>query len=191
VFSDEFEAARAKEMKEHRIARQKSAEAKKKKEEEQTKEQSKVEDPKKEEEEEEEITNPEIESLRAKITELSKGIQAAMKSGDRKKIMDFMRQRNQTQAKITSLQEKLKEENKKEKEASTNDEKGGGGEPDDTLTKKRALELSARLAEIQKEISKAMRSQNRGQIVKLMQERSKVSAELSKLTRSDDDADDV
>ena len=144
-------------MREHRIARQKSADAKKKKEEEE-------EEGKKEEETDpsdpSELTSPEIESIRAKMAELSKGIQVAMKSGDRKKIMELMRERNQMQAKVNSLQEQLavaSEEKDDGKEMMTANEKkndDGKGDDDDG-SKEKIAKLQARLLEIQKEFSKS------------------------------------
>ena len=188
VFSDEWEANRAKEMREHRIARQKSADAKKKKKKEEE------EEGKKEEEKDpsdlsdpSELTSPEIESIRAKMAELSKGIQVAMKSGDRKKIMELMRERNQMQAKVNSLQEQLavaSEKKDNDKNNDSNEKKNDDGKvDDDDGSKEKIAKLQARLSEIQKEFSKAMQTQNRGEIIRLMQERRKITSELSVLER--------
>ncbi len=184
VFSDEWEANRAKEMREHRIARQKSADAKKKK-----KKKEEEEEGKKEEEKDpsdpSELTSPEIESIRAKMAELSKGIQVAMKSGDRKKIMELMRERNQMQAKVNSLQEQLavaSEKKDNDKDNDSNEKKNDDGKVDDG-SKEKIAKLQARLSEIQKEFSKAMQTQNRGEIIRLMQERRKITSELSVLER--------
>ena len=186
MFSDEWEANRAKEMREHRIARQKSADAKKKKKKEEE------EEGKKEEEKDpsdlsdpSELTSPEIESIRAKMAELSKGIQVAMKSGDRKKIMDLMRERNQMQAKLSSLQEQLAVASEEKDDGKAHD--GANEKKDDGKgMKEKSAKLKARLLEIQKEFSKAMQTQNRGEIMRLMRERQSVTSELSKLERDGD-----
>ena len=189
MFSDEWEANRAKEMREHRIARQKSADAKKKKKKEEE------EEGKKEEEKDpsdlsdpSELTSPEIESIRAKMAELSKGIQVAMKSGDRKKIMELMRERNQMQAKVNSLQEQLAVASEEKDDGKADDganEKKDDGKGDEG-SKEKIAKLQARLLEIQKEFSKAMQTQNRGEIMRLMRERQRVTSELSKLERDGD-----